>query len=572
MKFLWILCASHLFTAACRVSRGGKPPNFVFFVIDDLGIGDLGCFGNTTMRTPAMDKLAAEGVKLTQHIAAAPLCTPSRAAFLTGRYPIRSGMAGRTILGVFIIAASSGGLPTEEVTFAKLAKQHGYSTALIGKWHLGLNCERNDDLCHHPHSHGFDHFYGIPITHLRDCLPGHGTIFINIFVHLPYGHLWIWVATALVLHALGVIAVSRKAVLAAAFLAVVLLACLLLFVLTFPDLNCFLMRNGEVVEQPYTSENLTQKMTREAVQFLERNAGRPFLLFFSFIQVHTALFASPAFKGRSKHGLYGDAVEEVDWSVGKIIETLDRLKLSDDTLVYVTSDNGPHLEEVSDGEMYGGFSGIYRAGKSTNWEGGIRVPAIARWPGVIPANKQIDEPTSNMDLFPTVVKLVGAATPEDREIDGRDLMPLLLGQVERSEHEFMFHYCNAHLNAVRWHPANSTSIWKMFFFTPNFYPENSTGCFHTHICFCTKEYVTYHDPPLLFDLSKDPSESNPLNPENEPLYKEVLRSIREAVARHSLTLTNVPNQLSLVNVVWNPWLQPCCSSPFQLCRCEKDQM
>ncbi|MFT7808054.1 steryl-sulfatase-like [Arapaima gigas] len=572
MKYSCILCISHLVIMTWCAAQEGKPPNFVLIVVDDLGIGDLGCYGNTTLRTSNIDQLAKEGVKLTQHIGAAPLCTPSRAAFLTGRYPVRSGMTGHARPGVFIIAGSSGGLPTKELTFAKLAKQQGYSTALIGKWHLGLNCERSDDLCHHPHNHGFDHFYGIPLTHLPDCKPGHGTIFINIFIHIPSRSLMVGVATVAILHVLGVIVVLRKVILAAAFLAALLVAFAGLFLLTFPHFNCLLIRNREVVEQPYVSENLTQKMTQEAVEFLEMNSRQPFLLFFSFIQVHSALFVSPRFKGRSKHGLYGDAVEEVDWSVGKIMETLDHLKLRDNTLVYVTSDNGPHLEVVFKGEMHGGFNGIYKAGKSTNWEGGIRVPAVLRWPGVIPANKQIDEPTSNMDIFPTVVNLVGAAIPEDREIDGRDLMPLVLGQVERSEHEFLFHYCNSYLNAVRWHPANSSSIWKMFFFTPNFYPENSTTCTHTHICFCTKEYVTAHDPPLLFDLSKDPSERSPLSPDNEPLYKEVLSSIREAVHRHTLTLTDVPNQLSLPNLIWNPWLQPCCSSPFQLCQCEKDRM
>ncbi|KAG7467172.1 hypothetical protein MATL_G00150490 [Megalops atlanticus] len=542
-------------------------------MVDDLGIGDLGCYGNTTLRTPNIDRLAQEGVKMTQHIAAAPLCTPSRAAFLTGRYAVRSGMASYGRVGVYIMSAVSGGLPTQEITFAQLAKQQGYATALIGKWHLGLNCEKSDDLCHHPNQHGFDHFYGITVTNLRDCQPGHGSIFINVFSHIPYRNIGIGAATLAFLHAFGIIAVPPKLVLNLALLMAVLSALFAGFVVTFPYFNCFLMRNQEIVEQPFLSENLTQRMTYEAIEFLQRNSERPFLLFFSFIQVHTALFASPGFRGRSQHGLYGDAVEEVDWSVGKIMETLDSLGLNENTLVYLTSDQGAHLEEISvRGEVHRGWNGIYRAGKSTNWEGGIRVPGILRWSQVMPGNKSIDEPTSNMDIFPTVASLAGARIPEDREIDGRSLMPLLLGEVERSEHEFLFHYCNAYLNAVRWRPSNSKSIWKAFFFTPIFSPENSTTCFHTHACFCTEGYVTYHDPPLLFDLSRDPSESTPLTPQTEPEFHAILGVMRQAVARHTRTLTHVPDQLSPGNMLWKPWLQPCCSTLSQLCRCNRDHL
>ncbi|KAJ8350683.1 hypothetical protein SKAU_G00258130 [Synaphobranchus kaupii] len=571
MKCAWILLLGQIFVGAWSLSREAKGPNFVLMMVDDLGFGDLGCYGNTTLRTPNIDRLAQEGVKLTQHIAAAPLCTPSRAAFLTGRYAIRSGMASHGRMGVYLFSASSGGLPAQEVTFAQLAKQQGYATSLIGKWHLGLNCERSDDFCHHPNRHGFDHFYGIPVTNLRDCQPGHGSVLYQALRRIPYRSIGVVVATAAVLHALGVFTATRKTLLFSALLAATPLALFAIVILLFPYLNCFLMRNWEIVEQPFLSETLTQRMTQEAIQFLQRNSERPFLLFFSFVQVHTALFASAGFRGRSLHGLYGDAVEEVDWSVGKLMETLDSLGLSENTLVYLTSDHGAHLEEISiHGEVHGGWNGIYRAGKSTNWEGGIRVPGILRWSAVLPGNKSINEPTSNMDIFPTVAKLAGARIPEDREIDGHDLMPLLLGEVERSEHEFLFHYCNAYLNAVRWRPPNSNSIWKAFFFTPNFSPENSTTCFHTHVCFCTKEYVTYHDPPLLFDLSRDPSETTPLTEREEPDFHGILGAMREAVNRHARSLTPVPDQMSPGNILWKPWLQPCCSTLSQLCKCNRD--
>uniref|UniRef100_A0A672PWC9 Steroid sulfatase n=1 Tax=Sinocyclocheilus grahami TaxID=75366 RepID=A0A672PWC9_SINGR len=553
-SLLWIRWTLGLLLLCTADADSGRKPNFVFMMVDDLGIGDLGCYGNTTLRMPNIDRLTLEGVKLTQHIAAAPLCTPSRAAFLTGRYPIRSGMAAHGRMGVFLFSASSGGLSQEEITFAKAVKEQGYSTAIIGI----------ADHCHHPNSHGFDYFYGTIMTHLRDCQPGH-----FLYGHIPYKIIGL-VSLAL-LHIKGMIAVTRRVVFGFLVLVGLVVSLFGVLVYTFPNLNCFVMRGPEIVEQPYTSDNLTQRMTSEAKEFLERNSERPFLLFFSFLQVHTGLFASPLFRGRSQHGLYGDAVMEVDWSVGQIMQTLERLNLKENTLVYMTSDQGPHLEEISiNGEMHGGYSGIYKAGKSTNWEGGIRIPGILHWPGVLPAGKVIDEPTSNMDIFPTVLNLAGASIPSDRVIDGHDLLPLLQGQVERFEHEFMFHYCNAQLNAVRWHPPNSNAIWKAFFFTPDFYPENSSACFHTHICLCIKPYVTFHDPPLLYDLSKDPTESTPLSPDTEPQFYSVLEVIRAAVSHHAESLKPVPVQVSPLQIVWKPWLQPCCSSLSQLCTCERD--
>ncbi|XP_037329187.2 steryl-sulfatase isoform X1 [Pungitius pungitius] len=555
----------------CVSPLEGSKPNFVLIMVDDLGIGDLGCYGNTTLRTPNIDQLAQEGVKLTHHIAAASLCTPSRAAFLTGRYPIRSGVAGYHRPGVFLFNAASGGLPGQEVTFANIAKQHGYKTALIGKWHLGLNCESSEDHCHHPGVHGFDYFFGIPLTNLRDCRPGHGTVF-QFHKYIPYRGMAAALVAAGSLCHVGALNPRRGLVLGLLGLTALVTGLVVGFVALMPYLNCVLMRNHLVVEQPFASENLTQRMTHEAVDFLERNSAGPLLLFFSFIQVHTAMFASAAFRGTSRHGLYGDAVHEVDWSVGEIMKTLDRLQLRETTLVYLTSDQGAHVEEISaSGEVNRGWNGIYKAGKSTNWEGGIRVPGILRWPGNIPSGREVDEPTSNMDLFPTVVRLSGASVPVDREIDGHDLVNLLRGRVERSTHEFLFHYCNIYLNAVRWHPQNSSSVWKAFYFTPNFYPENETACFHTHTCFCSKGYVTYHNPPLLFDLTRDPSESTPLTPDKEPAFHSVLAAMEAAVERHRRSVEPVESQMSPWNLMWKPWLQPCCSTLAQLCRCGRDE-
>uniref|UniRef100_F7F9Q5 Steroid sulfatase n=1 Tax=Callithrix jacchus TaxID=9483 RepID=F7F9Q5_CALJA len=545
-------------------SHAASRPNIILVMADDLGIGDPGCYGNKTLRTPNIDRLASEGVKLTQHLAASPLCTPSRAAFMTGRYPVRSGMASQSLPGVFLFTASSGGLPTNEITFAKLLKDQSYSTALIGKWHLGMSCHSKTDFCHHPLHHGFSYFYGISLTNLRDCKPGEGSVFTWGFrkvVFIPLQIIGITLLTLAALSCLGLLRVPLGVFFSLLFLAALILTLFLGFLHYFRPLNCFMMRNYEITQQPMSYDNLTQ-----------RNTEAPFLLVLSYLHVHTALFSSKEFASKSKHGVYGDAVEEMDWSVGQILNLLDELKLANNTLIYFTSDQGAHVEEVSSkGEIHGGSNGIYKGGKANNWEGGIRIPGILRWPRVIQAGQKIDEPTSNMDIFPTVAKLAGAPLPEDRIIDGHDLMPLLQGKSQRSDHEFLFHYCNAYLNAVRWHPQNSTSIWKAFLFTPKFDPVGSNGCFSTHVCFCSGNYVTHHDPPLLFDISKDPRERNPVTPATEPRFHEILKVMQEAADRHTKTLPEVPNQFSWDNFLWKPWLQLCCPSSGLSCQCNREK-
>lgn len=546
-----------------------ETPNFVVMMVDDMGIGDLGCYGNKTLGTPNIDRLASEGAKLTQHIAAAPLCSPSRAAFLTGRLPIRTGVVGVMEVGVFIMTAGSGGLPRSEITFASIAQKQGYETALIGKWHLGLNCETSTDHCHHPNNHGFKYFFGIPLSNFRDCHPGEGSVYM-FEKFLPYKTVMGLLLSTLLLYYFRILRVPRYLAVGAALLAVLFACCFPAFRLVAPYMNCILMRDGDIVEQPFSNVNLTQKMTQEAVDFIQRSADGPFLLFFSYLQLHTALFASASFRGSSRHGIYGDALHEVDWSVGQILQTLERLGLSENTVVYLTSDHGAHLEHFSaSGERHGGYNGIYRGGKATNFEGGIRVPGLVRWPAKIQPGLEIDEPTSHMDVFTSVVQLSGGETPQDREIDGRPLVDLLLGQTQRSEHDFMFHYCGSRLQAVRWR-TNGGAVYKAFYFTPNFDPPDSSCCFHTHLCMCVPQYVTDHDPPVLYDLTRDPTESTPLSPDSDPDFHSVLRTVERVAEEHRASLQPRESQMTMDKIMPKPWLQPCCSSIANLCQCHKD--
>uniref|UniRef100_A0A3B4URH1 Arylsulfatase D-like n=1 Tax=Seriola dumerili TaxID=41447 RepID=A0A3B4URH1_SERDU len=549
----------------CEVDR---KPNFVLMMVDDLGIGDVGCYGNNTIRTPNIDRLASEGVKLTQHIAAAPLCTPSRAAFMTGRYALRSGMGSVGRVQVLLFLGGSGGLPTSEITFAKRLQQQGYTTGLVGKWHLGVNCEHRGDHCHHPNQHGFSYFYGLPFTLFNDCLPGHGSDILADLQHTLQNLLSILgvgLFTLVCVRVCGLLDVSLWLLVALFCLSILATAVWYVPFKLLPTWNCIIMRNQDVIEQPMTVETLPQRL---AVSYFT-NVDRPFLLFFSLAHVHTPLFKTPAFAGKSRHGCYGDNIEEVDWIIGKVTETVDSLGLANNTLMYFTSDHGGHLEDANSvmGQT-GGWNSIYKGGKAMGgWEGGIRVPGIFRWPGRLAAGREVDEPTSLMDLYPTL-KYLAKDTQPDRHLDGYNLMPLLEGKVERSDHEFMFHYCGIYLNAVRWHPPGSDSIFKVHFFTPNFSPPGAGGCYDTKVCLCHGAHVTHHHPPLLYDIFHDPSESRPLTPDTEPRYAEILEQTAKAVERHQSTLTN--KQVS-DNILWRPWLQPCCGT-FPFCGCKEDTL
>ncbi|KAM9320266.1 arylsulfatase H-like [Gastrophryne carolinensis] len=570
-----ILMAIVYSAAYLCIGEAHSKPNFVLIMADDLGIGDLGCYGNDTIRTPNIDRMAKEGVKLTQHLAAAPLCTPSRAAFMTGRQAFRSGMNSHDEGPVLTWVGVPGGLPTNETTFAKILQKEGYFTGIIGKWHLGVNCDFLNDHCHHPLNHGFDYFYGTPFSLYNECQPGGPPdIFTPFKARLMFVTQLIACAiiTMVIVKYTKLFAVSGKLIFYCALFGTLFFMSWYIKYGFSHYWNCIVMRNHEVVEQPMNTPRMAAHMIKETRQFIERYKDGPFLLVVSFLHVHTPLDTTTSFIGRSKHGIYGDNVEEMDFMVGLVLDAIENTGVKNNTLIYFASDHGGQLESKDGNIQTGGWNGIYRGGKGmAGWEGGIRVPGIFTWPGVIPSNTEVDEPTSLMDIFPTLVHLGGGELPNDRIIDGRDLFPLVTQKTAHSEHEFLFHYCGNYLHAARWHEKQSGAVWKVHYATPVFFPEGAVGCYNRFTCGCDANHVVHHDPPLLFELSADPSESNQLKSHTDPLYKEVLDRIKAAVVEHQKTISVVPQQLSFYNNLWRPWLQPCCGI-FPFCWCQQEDL
>jgi arylsulfatase A len=376
--------------SGARGASARRPPNIIVIFCDDLGYGDLSIFGHPTIRTPHLDRMAQEGQKWTSFYAAASLCTPSRAALLTGRLPIRNGMCS-DVRGV-LFPDSAGGLPQSEITIARALKGRGYATACIGKWHLGHLPP------HLPTSHGFDSYFGIPYSNDMDRVPQEEAWDPDspIFRH------------------------PRSA-----------------------SFNVPLMRNEKIVERPADQTTITRRYTEEATRFIRANRDRPFFLYLAHSMPHVPLFASKDFQGRSVRGLYGDVVEEIDSGVGQILATLQEERVAENTLVVFTSDNGPWLVFKD----HGGSAGSLRDGKGTTFEGGMREPTVFWWPGRI-APGIVTDLGSTLDLFTTACALAGAPPPRDRVLDGFDLSPALFGTGESPRHR-MFFYRGTTLYAVR---------------------------------------------------------------------------------------------------------------------------
>lgn len=357
---------------SAATSQPTRPPNVVVVFVDDEGWGDLSCFGNPTIKTPRLDRMAVEGVKFTEFYVASPACTPSRSALLTGCYPKRIGMH----VGV-LFPDSDTGLNPEEITIAEILRGRGYATQCIGKWHVG------DHPMFLPTRQGFDHYFGIPFSH------------------------------------------------------------------DMKQAKVPLMRDEKVIEDPVELDTLTQRYTKEAVSFIDSNRDKPFFLYLAHSMPHVPLHVSKEFAGASKRGLYGDVIQELDWSVGQVLDAIQKNGLDQDTLVIYTSDNGPWLPMGANG----GSAGPLRDGKGTTWEGGMREPCIMRWPGKLPAGKICDEMACTMDLLPTLAHLAGASEPKDRVIDGKDIFELMTNPdtAKTPRDSFFYYECygSAPLAAVR---------------------------------------------------------------------------------------------------------------------------
>ncbi|MFN0120459.1 MAG: sulfatase, partial [Blastocatellia bacterium] len=416
-------------------------------------------FGNPTIRTPNLDRMAVEGQRWTSFYAADSVCTPSRSALLTGRLPIRTGMFSDTRRVLF--PDSAGGLPASEITIAELLKTKGYATAAIGKWHLGFQPE------YLPMKQGFDSYYGIPYSNDMDATykaPTRGDYLR--FLKNPKREYW----------------------------------------------NVPLLRNEEVLERPADQTTITRRYTDEAVKFIDANKNKPFFLYLAHSMPHMPLFRSKEFAGRSQRGLYGDVIEELDANVGRLVDTLRRLKLDRNTVLVFTSDNGP-WETFAE---QGGSAGLLRGAKGGTFEGGMREPTIIWGPGMVKPGVVTDI-GATMDLLPTFCALAGIRAPTDRVLDGYDLSPVLLGK-GRGARQTMYYWRGSKLYALR------HGSFKAHFITQSEYGG---------------EAAVTHETPLLYNLDQDASEKYDVAAH----HPDIVAEMRRMADAHKKAIPPVENQL-----------------------------
>ena len=447
---IWILVAAILFPSG--VLAEGRP-NFVVIFADDLGYNDLGCFGAKEIHTSHLDRMAKEGRRFTDFYVGGPTCTPSRAALLTGCYPVRAGFGddisrrpdGSWSPGRVLFANAPCGLHADEITLPEVLRDAGYTTGMIGKWHLG------DAPKFNPVHHGFDEFFGAPYSNDME----------------PY----------------------------------------------------YYLRGAERLREPVDRDNQIRRYTAEAISFLRKHRSGPFFLYFAHAMPHTPLAASDEFKGKSKRGRYGDAVEEIDWSAGQILDALRELDLAEKTLVIFTSDNGPWYARGEDG----GSAFPLRGAKGSTYEGGVRVPCVAWWPGTIPPGTVCRRVAATMDFLPTFAALAGAQPPTDRTIDGHDIRPLLTDDQAKSPWKALYYYCGNELHAVRSGP------WKLraqnHLLNENIYQRGAS-----------KDVVV---PAALYNLRRDPGEQKSVLADHPNVVKRLERYLAQARADLGDSLTGV---------------------------------
>ena len=454
---LLLLVVSAFACTAPQPEESRQKPNIIVIFADDMGYGDVGVFGHPTIKTPHLDRLAYEGQKWTNFYVAAPVCTPSRAGLLTGRLPIRSGMCSDKSRVLF--PESTGGLPESEITIASALKKADYSTAIIGKWHLGHL--RPFD----PNSHGFDYYFGIPYSNDMDQTLPEGVSYIEACSNPKDGYF-----------------------------------------------KVPLKRNRETIEQPANQHTITQRYTEEAVKYITEHKDGPFFLYMAHSMPHVPLYPSEEFKGKSLRGTYGDVIEEIDWSVGKVIDALKENGLDDNTLVVFTSDNGPWLIF----NEHGGSAGLLRGGKGGTYEGGMREPTVFWGPGMVDPGV-ITGLGTTMDLLPTFCKMAGVELPNDRVYDGYDISSVFSEKGESPRNEVIY-YRGQQVYAVR------KGAYKAHFITQPAYGGGGP---------------TEREIPELYNLNVDPSEKYNIAEQ----HPDVIQELRELMEAHKKTVVPVEDQL-----------------------------
>jgi len=446
------ICAALVIIAAAALGQAeDTKPNFVIVFTDDQGYEDVGCFGSPDIRTPRLDEMAAEGMKFTSFYAQ-PICGPSRAALMTGCYPLRVAERGN-VKQVHPI------LHSDEITVAEILKSQGYATACFGKWDLAKHAQTGffKDLL--PTHQGFDYFYGTPTSNDRIA---------NLY------------------------------------------------------------RNKDLIEPETDLATLTRRYTDEALSFMKQHRDEPFFIYIPHTMPHTKLDASPQFKGKSKRGLYGDVIEEIDHNVGRILDAIQQHGIEDRTYVLFTSDNGPWLiknKDHADGHLpgdHGGSAGPLRSGKVSTFEGGVRVPTILWGPERVPAGTTCNELASTLDILPTFAALAGAEVPDDRAIDGEDITPLFHGRfAEANPDKAFFYYLRVHLQAVR------QGKWKLHL--PRDKEPVGAAPFSRNNHIAPADRVGF-EKPFLVDLADDIGETTDVSAQN-PEVVERLLGLAEAMRK-----------------------------------------
>jgi arylsulfatase A len=401
----------------------GQKPNIVYIFADDLGYGDLSCYGAKDINTPNIDQIAKQGIKFTEFYSASSVCSPSRAALLTGRYPQRMG------INTVFFPESFTGIPDTEITIPEILKEKGYATGIVGKWHLGHHYQ------YLPLQQGFDEYFGIPYS--------------NDMESVVY------------------------------------------------------MRGNEVESYKVKQQYITKTYTKEAQKFITKNKDNSFFLYIAHSMPHVPLYASEEFIGTSKRGLYGDVVQELDWSVGQILKSLREHGILENTLIVFSSDNGPWLAMKEDG----GSAGDLREGKTFTFDGGMKVPTVAMWKNRIPQGIINTEVASQMDWFPTIANITGSSIPKGLVIDGLDISKVLTDKGNRKNSDLLF-LDGKQLQGYR------SGQWKVKLPYKGFRGNK------------WKQFVKAHDT-LLFNLDTDPGEKNNLFEKYPEKAKEILKEMIE---------------------------------------------